>query len=260
MLKELTEALSCSGLEAATVNRTLLDMRQFHGLVGKDAADVTSSDVATYFSLLHEEGMAPTTLQRKAASLRKALVTLAPANALRIEWPTLPKVSRASKSGTLTERQVQDLCAIAEGMGPRDRAIASLLLLTGAKAHAVAELRLSDLKADSVTLTLSSGGRTYEAPLSPQTKAAIYAWLAVRPPVTHDFVFCCERRFPFPPISRAVVWAVWKQLEAASPNELPKGATRAARNAVANSCGSCQELVDRLGYDRRSAEAAFAAR
>jgi integrase len=260
MLKELTEVLSRSELEASTVRRTVIDAKQFHGLVGKEAADVTSEDVAAYFSLLQDEGMAATTLQRKAASLRKVLVTLAPANALRIEWPTLPKVTRESKSGTLTERQVQDLCAIAEGMSPRDRAIASLLLLTGAKAHAVAELRLSDLKADSVTLTLVAGGRTYEAPLAPRTKAAIDAWLAVRLPVNHDFVFYCERRFPFPPISRAVVWAVWKQLEASSPNELPKGATQAARNAVAAACGSCQELVDRLGYEQRSAEALLSTR
>jgi len=258
MLKELTEALSCSGLDVATVKRTLIDVRQFHGLVGKDAADVTSSDVAAYFSLLHEEGMAPTTIQRKAASLRKALVTLAPTNALRIEWPTLPKVTHYSKSGTLTEQQVQDLCVVAEGMNPRDRAIVSLVLLSGAKTNAVAGIRLSDLKVDSVTLAISSN-KTYEAPLAPRTKADIDAWLAVRPPATHDFLFTSER-FPYPGISRAVVWAVWKQLEAASPHGLPKGATLAARNTLVNACGSCQELVERLGYDRRTAEAILSAR
>jgi integrase len=69
-------------------------------------------------------------------------------------------------------------------------------------------------------------------PLASPVRDALKRWIAGRPPVEHDFLFTSER-FPYPPITRGVVWSIWKSLAAFLPRGFPLAGPHKARHDLA---------------------------
>jgi len=143
---------------------------------------------------------------------------------------------------------------------PRSHAILMMLVHTGARSQTVAATKLS-----KVTLRERSGeveydvsksvghtSRTYTVPLVSAARDALRRWIAVRPPVEHDFLFTSER-FPYPPIARGVVWSTWKSLAAFLPKDFPLAGPHKARHDLARRClqGNLGETGDGMGGGRR---------
>jgi integrase len=246
----LIAALEADDLAPGTIARTRIDAAQFEQFMldstgqclNPEGLEIASADLQEWRTFLQRQQMTPGTIQRKFASLRKAIVLLAPELALRLRWPRLPAESRPSPSG-FTPSQRRALMRAIERVGrddPRAHAILMLLVHTGARSQTIAAAKLS-----KVTLRERSGeiefdvckspgytSRTYTVPLVADARDALRRWMAVRPPVEHDFLFTSER-FPYPPIARGVVWSVWKSLSAYLPKEFPLAGPHKARHDLA---------------------------
>lgn len=148
-------------------------------------------------------------------SLRAAMKLLNAELAVSLRWPKLPQAQPTSPSG-FTTNQRNAIIRAAERLSPRDEAICKLLLFTGARASTVAAAKLPNVQISDrsgwIEYDFSKNRRTYRVPLCSEARYALNRWLEVRPPAPHEFLFCSERRLPFPPISRAVVWQAWKSL------------------------------------------------
>lgn len=221
LMTRLREALASEDLAKGTVDRTLIDTKQFESFMreatgeGLDADDLrfTSVDLAEWRNRLQEQKMTPGTIMRKMQSLRKALILLDQELVVRLRWPKLPKQQVTSPSG-FTRNERNSLLRACEQLSARDRAIVKMLLFTGARASTIAGAKLSKLnlgeRSGSIEYDVAKNNRTYSVPLNVEAREALAAWLAVRPPVEHDHLFCAER-FPWKPISRFVVFQVWHE-------------------------------------------------
>jgi integrase len=95
----------------------------------------------------------------------------------------------------------------------------------GARTSSIAEAKLSDveIKAGSGSITFDSvkgkhGGHT--VPLNAEAREALAAWIAVRPPVQHDYLFVSEK-YPYEKLSRWALHAIWhRKLARWVPEEL----------------------------------------
>ena len=230
-IARLKEALEADDLAPNTVELTARQARQFeewyletvgHG-IDPDDVQAVAVDLQDYRGHLQRKGTTPGSVQRHFASVRKALLLIAPEVAVKLRWPKLPTQAPSSPSG-FTRNERNAIIRAAEQLSPRDEAIIKLLLFTGARAGTVAAAKLSKvtLKERSGEIGYDSGkGRvqTYAVPLNAEVRDALRRWMAVRPPVEHDHLFTSER-FPHPPISRAVIWRTWHER---MRKHLPKG-------------------------------------
>ena len=240
----LRHALDGADLAPGTREKTLSDASQFEkwwsGTTGDpldpDDLRITTVDLQEWRGVLIRSGLTPGTIQRKFASLRAALKLLDPELAVRTRWPKLPQAQVTAPSG-FTSNQRNAILRAAERLSPRNEAIVKLLMYTGARASTVAAAKLSKVKINArsgwVEYDVSKNQRTYRVPLCSEARHALSKWLAARPPTPHDFLFCSEGRLPFPPISRAVVWAAWKSLSKHLPRDFPLRGPHAARHDVA---------------------------
>ncbi len=240
----LRDALAKDDVADSTARKTLADVRRFDlwltESVGEpldpDDVQVVAVDLQHYRQHLVDAGLGAGTVVRSFMSLRKALKLLAPELAATIRWPKMPTQQVTTPSGFTTSQRHAILRA-AERLGPRDEAIVKLLMYTGARASTVAGAKLSKVSLSErsgwIEYDVAKNRRTYRVPLCSEARHALARWLEVRPPAPHDFLFCCERRLPFPPISRAVVWAAWKSLAQHLPKGFPLGGCHAARHDVA---------------------------
>ena len=225
----LREKLALEDYAPNTVARTLTDCRQFdewlEGTTGapldRDAPQVVSVDLADWRSWLVRQRMTPGTVRRKFASLRLGFQLMCPDLLARLRFPKLPQERVDAPSGfTRSERNA--ILRACDAMSPRDAAIVKLLLMTGARASSVANARLSGVRigqrSGSIEYT-GKGNKRYTVPLNVEARAALSAWLAVRPKVAGDMLFVAERS-PHGAISRWVVHQVWAALKRHVPAEL----------------------------------------
>jgi integrase/recombinase XerC len=240
----LRRALGEADLALGTQGKTLCDCSQLElwwsGTTGEplDPEDIhiTAVDLQEWRGVLVRRGITPGTIQRKFMSLRACLKLLNPELAVRLRWPRLPQAQVNAPSG-FTANQRNAILRAAEQLSPRDEAIVKVLMYTGARASTVAAAKLSRVhiseRSGWIEYDVSKNQRTYRVPLCSEARHALGRWLAARPPAPHGFLFCSERRLPFPPISRAVVWQAWKSLAAFLPKGFPLGGPHAARHDLA---------------------------
>jgi integrase len=245
-IRRLQEKLAEQDLAPGTVERTLIDTRQFcdwyRGTTGQeldpDAPALVSVDLAEYRSHLMRRDLRPNTIHRKFYSLRKALFTVAPEQAVSLRWPKLPKIQMNAPSGFTRAERNAIIRAATTKLNARDGAVVMLLLMTGGRASSIATARLSGLqmgpRSGSITYW-GKGNKEITVPLNVEAREAVTRWLAVRPKADHDFIFTAVRH-PFEPISRWVVHSIWgKTLARHVPRELAgklKG-PHSARHALA---------------------------
>jgi len=243
-LAALRRALDGADYAKGSREKCMTDVRQFEewwtGTTGEplnpEDVKITAVDLQEWRGVLVRRKITPGTIQRKFMSLRAALKLLCPEVAVRLRWPKLPQAQVTSPSG-FTANQRNAIIRAAEQLSPRDECIVKLLLYTGARASTVAAAKLPNVtvneRSGSILYDVSKNRRTYRVPLCSEARYALGKWLEVRPPAAHEFLFCSERRLPFPPISRAVVWAAWKSLGKHLPEDFPLGGPHAARHDFA---------------------------
>jgi len=202
-MTRLRERLAEDDLAAETVKRTVIDARQFEewyrGTAGQEldpeTVPVVNVDLSEYRGWLQRHDMQPSTIQRKFASLRKALMLVCPERALRLRWPKLPQAQATAPSG-LTRNERNAILRACEQLSARDALVVKLALFTGARSSSLANLRLSDVEIGprSGNLTFrGKGNRQYTTPANREVREALTAFLAERPPVSHDFLLVQER-------------------------------------------------------------------
>jgi len=240
----LRDALDGADLAPGTRQKCRTDCSQFEefwsGTTGEpldpENLHITASDLQEWRGVLSRRGITAGTTQRKFMSLRACLKLMAPELAVRLRWPKLPQAQVTSPSG-FTASQRNAILRAAERLSPRDEAIVKLLMFTGARASTVAAAKLSRVKLNErsghIDYDVSKNRRTYRVPLCSEARHALSRWIAVRPPAPHDYLFCSDRRLPFPPISRAVVWQAWKSLGKYLPKDFPLHGPHAARHDFA---------------------------
>jgi integrase/recombinase XerC len=230
---KLVAALEADDLAPGTITRTRIDAAQFEeflrGSTGSDLdpndVQVATIDLQEFRGWLQRRDMTPGTIQRKFASIRKALLLLAPEVALKLKWPKLPTQQLQAPS-ELGRNLRNAILRAAESLSPRDECIIKMLLFTGARASTLAAARLSNVRlgerSGEITYHASSNksNREYTVPLNSECRAAIRRYIAVRPEVEHDALLCSER-FPFDPVTRGVVWTVWhERMRALLPKQM----------------------------------------
>lgn len=212
LIRRFEQHLIGTGMSPATVANYLADIRDFaRWLSASRAAGAVSSDpligtevvdVRHYCAALEGQGRSIATINRHLQAVRKFYDLIAqeglcshnPARAVErlAERSTPPR-------RVLEDEQVQEMLSAAghhmDGLSQRNRAILLVLLDTGIKVRELIDLRVYDLDLSlgrgyvRVREDLSVGGRPLQ--LSPETNAALHAYMRVRSPalgVDHLFV------------------------------------------------------------------------
>jgi|LSQX01.1.fsa_nt_gb integrase/recombinase XerC len=220
-LEVLEARLDDDDLASSTIERTLIDCRQFStwfeetngNEIDPEDVQIVSVDLREYRGWLQRAGMTPGTITRKFASIRKSLMLIDPRLALDLDWPKLPQQQQTSPSG-FSRNERHSILRAAEQLSTRDEAIVKLLLYTGPRASSLAQAKLSNVtineRSGEITYDVTKTNREYSVPLNAEVRKALSAWIDERPPVDHGFLFTAER-FPHRPISRHVVYHVWHE-------------------------------------------------
>ena len=248
LISRLRERLDEEDLVPESRQRVLIDTRGYlewhRGTYGSDLDPddimISSMDLAEFRTYLLRTCQ-PNTVQRKFASIRKALSLLAPAALVGLRMPKVPASPKPAPSGFTKKERMSIMRAVGK-LSLRDGAICMTALWTGARASSIAALKLSNVdvrpRSGSVTFDVlkgGRGGRTVTVPTNVELREALAAWIEVRPPVQHDLIFTGER-YPFEGISRWTVHDIWhRRLARELPRELAekmKGSHQ-ARHALA---------------------------
>ena len=178
--------------------------------IDPDDISITSVDLAEYRTFILRS-LKPITVRRKMASIRKMLSLLDPKLLVELRFPKIPPSTDPAPSGFEKRERLAILRATSK-LSPRDRAIISLLMWTGARASSVANAKLSNVeikeRSGSITYDVAKGGRVYTVPLNAEAREALAVWIDERPEVGHDFLFTAER-YPYASIGRWTIHEVW---------------------------------------------------
>ena len=179
-----------AGYGPATRDCYARDLRQFgvfladHGEL--DPLDVRRVHIDAYVRSQEEAGVAPATLGRRLSALSgfyayavdEALIDRSPvARVLR------PRVGDESPRSGLDREEVRRLLAVADVSSARDRALATLLVLSGVRVSEAVGADVADLDHERGHRTLRvrrKGGRVQRLALAPRTAAAIDGLLGGR--------------------------------------------------------------------------------
>lgn len=231
-LDKLTALLAEQDLADGSRQRIIIDCRQFeewydgtygHRLDPDDLA-LTNLDLAEFRTWLLKKCQ-PNTTERKFASLRACLKLMAPAVLTSLRMPKIPQPNKPAPSG-FTKNERLAIFRAAAKLNARDRAVVNLAMWTGARAGSLCNVKLSSVnlnaRSGSIEFDVAKGGKPYSLPLNIEAREALAEWIAVRPPVKHDFLFTNEK-YPFEPITRWTIHDIWhRRLAKHLPAELAK--------------------------------------
>src|ERR687888_2097058 len=167
------------------------------------AASVTPSDILDYKAHLRTvQRRQAATVNRRLAALRKFFLW-AKSTGRIAELPTatvkgVPAAPRSPKS--LPKRDVDRLIREAQKGNKRNLAIVQLLRHTGLRVGELCNLRLSDIRTyerkGSLLVRSGKGDKDRTVPLNHDVRAALEAYIKVRPAVEDDHLFIGQRGEP----------------------------------------------------------------
>ena len=168
--------------------RDLADADAFLGKRKRDLNRASAEDVEAYFGELGARGLAPATAARRRAAVRQ-FYRFALGEGWRQDDPSrrvdAPKKGRALPK-VLSRQEVEALIAAAEARegaaGVRLKCMVELLYASGLRVSELLALPLAALARDpAYVIVRGKGGRERLAPLNDAARAAVKAYLAVRP-------------------------------------------------------------------------------
>jgi integrase/recombinase XerD len=180
------------GASINTLDAYRRDLIDFHGFLarrGKDAKRAVRDDVRQYLAGLSASGAAGTSQARRLSSLRQFFGFLY-AEGIRSDDPTvaidapkrgrpLPKILSREDMEKLIEAAEKRASESAEGV--RLQCIVEMLYASGLRVTELATLPLTAVRSrEGAFLVKGKGGKERLAPLNPQAKEAISAYLTVR--------------------------------------------------------------------------------
>lgn len=163
------------------------------------ARDITPTDLREYRSFLITRSASPATVNRRLAALRRYL-GWAHDVGLTSSVPSVPKALQRPVEAPKSLDKAQEHAfyrAVERSGSLRDLALVTLMFNTGLRVGEVVALRLSDLdvspKKGEVRVRTAKGNKARAVPLNSEARQALRAYLAVRPPAAHDYVFVGQR-------------------------------------------------------------------
>src|SRR5512140_3221789 len=175
------------GLSAATLRAYAADLRDYADARGSTAAWAHGPDAALRYlaartrrARRHDPGLAPTSLRRRAASIRgfyrfafgEGLIAVDVA--AHIDLPRMPRLL----PDTLTVAEVARLLDSAAAAGQRDRALLELLYAAGLRISEALRLDLEDVSLDGQFVrVIGKGDRERLVPIGEVAIAAVRDWL-----------------------------------------------------------------------------------
>jgi site-specific recombinase XerD len=185
--------------DRSTPKHYMSDMRIFaQHITNKRPIEVSVQDIDDFVEQQVKQGLRPTTVNRRLATLRTFFEFLASAEPDR-PWPN-PVLWRRHKvkQGEALPRDLSDATVralFAAIDSERDRALFGLMIGAGLRVGEVADLQLTDLEAPTLPdqmarLRVRGKGRKERIVwLTPPLYATVQAWLGVRPQSTSEHLF-----------------------------------------------------------------------
>lgn len=161
-------------------------------------SDVTSDDLQAFLAKMSEKGYTPKSLSRKLNSTR-TFYRFLKVNEMITDDPSLlvshpryelapPRILKPTEYRALRDAAHHDA---------RMFAIIELLLQTGIRIGELAELRLSDIQGEELSIRPYEKHAARMVPLNRPAKEALNNYLRIRPQVTDDHVFITKSGKPF---------------------------------------------------------------
>jgi site-specific recombinase XerD len=216
-------------------------------------------DVQDYIAWGREQGLKPTTLNRRLAWLKQyaswgeqqGVITAEMRQRIKAV-PIQRKQQLAPQS--LSPRQARKLLKEVKVRGnPRDEAIISVLLYTGLRVGELVALNLDDVKLSErkgviqVRAEVAKGDKERAVPVPKRAREALQAYLDVRPPDSHEALFI-GRQGPLSAEGIAAIvrkYAAWSRLEGVTPHVLRHSF---AYSYLENNNNDLVALADILGH------------
>lgn len=153
------------------------------------------------------------------------------------------------------ERTIVELQTIDTAKARRDLAMVLLMFDSGLRVGSVVSLRLSDIKADSVSVKMKMrGGARESRPISDRARAALERWIEVRGDGgTWVFIPMKGKRSEFPQLTTRGAWKVINQLGLDHPHKL----RHAAATKLADETGDVFLVRDFLGHSDVSTSSGY---
>jgi integrase/recombinase XerD len=187
--------------------RDLADFAAFLGRTGKSLPAAAADDIRGYLAALAGDGLLPSTTARRLAAIRQYFRFLF-LDGARPDDPSA-QVDRPRQGRRLPKllavAEIEALIAAARGRDGPDSlrlvALLELLYATGLRVSELAGLPLSALAPDRSVLTVrGKGDKERMVPIGGAARAALAAWLVVRPAYVTD---AGRARWLFPSRSRS---------------------------------------------------------
>jgi integrase/recombinase XerD len=203
------EELIRQGMAAKTVTTYQSDLTSFACWFTDSTGEAFAARAVTPTDILDYKAHLRTVQRRQAATVNRRLAALrkfflwAQATGAVTDLPTatvkgVPSAPRSPKS--LQKREVDRLLREAEKAGnKRNHAILLLLRHTGLRVGELCNLRLADIRTSErkgSVLVRGKGDKDRTVPLNHDVRAAVDAYLAVRPATSDDHLFLGQRGEP----------------------------------------------------------------
>jgi integrase/recombinase XerD len=177
-------AVSAARLAPRTIDSYRRDLTAFGGWLGSSVAGASTEDLERYLAELRANGLAPTTIARRAAALRSFFRHQVLVGA-RAENPAaeLPLPRRARRlPRTLSPGEAERLIEAAKGTSPRamrDRALVELLYGAGLRVSEAVGLERSGVDLDGrLVRAAGKGGKERIVPIGRQAVDALRRYLS----------------------------------------------------------------------------------
>ena len=214
------EQLQASKHDKKTISSYAADVRIFQGFLGKDLLEVQRADIYRTVDAWQQQGLAESTIRRRAAALRQffdllfnaGLISIRPTANLRLPkvWKRVPR--------TAPPEDLERVIAAVGTVSPfdvRDRVLLLLLRDTGPRATAVCRSELSDIdwKQSRLLLRHDKFGKEHWIPLSARSLNALRQYIETARPY---FVRDRDLTYLFPyrwtnrpgPLTRQRLWQI----------------------------------------------------
>lgn len=202
-----------------TISLYVSNVRLAMAHFSRPLAEITPIDVRLYRQTMIDAGLAVSTINTRLAALREffawatgcGLSSANPASSIAyVKQQTTPAPRWLENTDQwailrVAERECQlgDLRASGDATHPshvwplRDKAIITLMLNTGLRVSEVADLTLDDVelgdRSGQVRVRCGKGGKQRYVPANKNARAALRAWIAVRPSPESHFLFTSQK-------------------------------------------------------------------
>lgn len=174
------------GLSTNTVDAYRRDLRQYQLSIAQHGGTATPAAARAFIEKLRTDGLAPSSIARKFASIR-AYHRFLVIEGYRDDDPTATLDAPIRSQALPKALSIEEVTAIIEqpsssdAMGIRDHAVLEFLYATGCRVSELCDTDLHDIDVESRTaMVTGKGNKQRMVPLGSFAVTAIVAWLAVR--------------------------------------------------------------------------------